>query len=93
MDNKLTNEIRALISQIAKEEIKKMSPNMEYVYDGEVEVVDNTTYINIKGQRYTTGTTGEIPNHSGETLTDGKKVRVYAKGDKMNNAYIGVVWQ
>lgn len=50
MDNKITQEVRKLFAEIAKQEIDKVMPNVEMVYDG---VIDYYTEKNPDGTETT----------------------------------------
>lgn len=91
MDDKLTNELRALIAEIARKEIKNDTSNMEYVYDGIVcesnDSNDSTLDLDVRGVRYKLS---DFPNYTGATLAKDDVVRIYARGDRLSDAYIGV---
>lgn len=88
--NFITDEFITLIKDIIKQENKASKANTEFVYDGVVSLNDNNEQvIEIKGVKYPAS---EIKNYSGSDISEGSIVRVYAKGDKINNAYIGVVF-
>ena len=108
MDNKIANEIKKIIADMFEVEFKKYSTNTEFVYDGIItkdEESDNLL-IEVRGERYplddgSVSQTG-IKNYSGIDLLEkddtgnykhiNDAVRIYAKGNKMNNAYVGIAW-
>ncbi len=87
MDNYNINEIRKLISDIAESKIREITSNMEYVYDGIIVDKSGVLYLEIMDSLYELST---IPNYTGAELKAGNAVRVYARGGKMNDLYIGV---
>ncbi len=84
--NFITDEFINMIRDIVKQENKSVRANTEFVYDG---VVADDGTIDVKGTKYSQD---EIKNYSGNELKSGSIVRIYAKGDKMNNAYVGIVF-
>lgn len=64
MDNKVTQEIRKLFAEIAKQELDKIIPNVEMVYDGVVDYFTTTDadgnevqdekrlVVRVKGEQY-----------------------------------------
>ena len=106
MDNKNTKDIIALIEKIVERKTREKLSNVETVYDGVIEEVKGTDdsgnettklVARVKGEFYDLEATEQnkgvyMRNESGKTLTKGSIIRVYAKGNKLNNSYIGVVF-
>ncbi len=60
-------------------------------------VDENRLVAKVKGEQYDITSRDDnggvyIRNESGKTLTKGSIIRVYAKGNRLNNSYIGVVF-
>lgn len=90
MDNYNINEIRKLISEIAESKMREIASNMEYVYDGRIVDKSGVLYLEIMDSLLELST---IPNYTGVELKAGNAVRVYARGGRMNDLYIGVCFK
>jgi hypothetical protein len=76
-----------LIRSIVKEEIKQYNSKQETHYDGLVVAVNGNGTINVE---ITSNTLKNLPNKTGESLSVGNGVRIYATSNLMTDAYVGV---
>ena len=93
--NRIMAEIKSLICEIVRNEIKTQNANCEYVYDGVVEgYIDETEgneklCVNVKDTQIPIE---DIQNFSNASLQKGSIVRIHAKGGRLNDSYIGQVF-
>ena len=91
IDNHVLDELIDVIYQRIEQKFAKQlnTSNVEYAYSGIVLSADNdagTANVDIG-----LSTTGNIPNLSGELLSAGDTVKVFADRTNMVGAYIGVL--